>query len=1121
MPTNTPQHVIDLINKAAEEKATFLDLGNCGLTEVPPELVELAEHMEGLNLGSDYFDEQGKWISSDNQHSKNIFNQQESLKSIAHLKKIKKLFLNDCNITNEGLAFMASLSSLNQLNLGSNYIDEEGATYISKFQSLTSLNLSFNGIDDLGAAHIAQLQNLTFLNLNGNGIGDLGAAHIAKLQNLTSLDLFDNGIGDVGTTHIAQLQKLTFLDLSCNGISDLGIAHIVQLKSLTHLNLNSNSIGDVGAAYLAKLQNITSLDLYINNIGEVGAAHIAKLQNLTSLNLFVNRIGDVGVAHIAKLQNLTSLDLTGNGISEVGASKIAQLKKISYLNLNINGIGDLGAEHIAKLQNLTHLNLNSNSIGDVGAAHIAKLQNLTSLYLSENGIRDGGVAQIATLKKLTSLYLSSNGIGDMGAIQLAKLRNLTDLYLNGNQIISSRIFNDLVNITDLNLRDNPCRDIPESITNQYNCLTDAQAWWKATEDPAVTETNTWAKLQVLGNGNVGKSSLIEALENGYCPKEFESTHGIEFLQFNWHSKDKPIDIQIWDFGGQEIYHGTHHMFLSRNAVSLLVFDAETEHHALSSKAKVDRKNKQQSVYDQPMPYWLHKIGRFTDKHNLIAVENKIDTLTPTEKGYLASIKEQVQGIYEVSSLKGTGIGQLKSAIISTAQQLREYGMQMPKSWIAVRQYFLDNLEAKKHTTIHHSDFDALCNDYNVLPASIPALLDHLHYHGLVYYHKQLLGNTIITDLRWALDAIYKPLERTGSTHELLEDEWGKITAKDLFKAFGDGYSENDCWLFLSFMRSCGICYPHMEERYHPDNRDDKTLYVFPRYLPPSPTKLILKRWEETEGAISENIYSIEHFSYHKTLQILTSLGPKTKTQYVWQHGLLLRDEQGILMLEVKSRTALQIRTKGNASHLWEGVKSELEGLLFNGEWPETIAKQNGNQEKKAVNKPEQQEQRVEPRKLDDKVQEKIPLLVVSFADKSEWAVQELNKHLAFLRREGRLKFFWDRLRSSRGNINEKLVDEFENADGFMVFACLDYIDYEEKDFIWEKEMPLIIERKKSKNVPAYGIKVEQFHLLKELEDYVDFFEKGKRELPENSNERAKYFCKFIDERILNDFLKDA
>ena len=54
----TPPHVLRLIEQAAAERATFIDLGNCGLTHFPPELVELKEHLEWISFGKTYWDKE-------------------------------------------------------------------------------------------------------------------------------------------------------------------------------------------------------------------------------------------------------------------------------------------------------------------------------------------------------------------------------------------------------------------------------------------------------------------------------------------------------------------------------------------------------------------------------------------------------------------------------------------------------------------------------------------------------------------------------------------------------------------------------------------------------------------------------------------------------------------------------------------------------------------------------------------------------------------------------------------------------------------------------------------------------------------------------------------------------
>ncbi len=144
-------HAKKLIEENLKTKATFLDLGNCGLKDLGelPELLK-RKYLRGLNLGSWY------WHNQEFIKSKNPF----------------------------------------EINI----IGYEGAKAIGKnLRQLTSLSLWENEIGDEGAKVIAEnLGQLTSLSLGTNKIGDIGANAIGEnLKQLTSLALGANKIGDV------------------------------------------------------------------------------------------------------------------------------------------------------------------------------------------------------------------------------------------------------------------------------------------------------------------------------------------------------------------------------------------------------------------------------------------------------------------------------------------------------------------------------------------------------------------------------------------------------------------------------------------------------------------------------------------------------------------------------------------------------------------------------------------------------------------------------------------------------------------------------------------------------------------------------------------------------------
>lgn len=88
-----------------------------------------------------------------------------------------------------------------------------------------------------------------------------------------------------------------------------------------------------------------------------------------------------------------------------------------------------------------------------------------------------------------------------------------------------------------------------------------------------------AKLVVLGESGVGKTTFAKKVINEhYQLRDEDTTHGIEVYKwsFKHNRSDNDIDINIWDFGGQEIYHATHQFFISGRSIYTVVSDSRKE-----------------------------------------------------------------------------------------------------------------------------------------------------------------------------------------------------------------------------------------------------------------------------------------------------------------------------------------------------------------------------------------------------------------------------------------------------------------------------------------------------------------------------------------------------------------
>jgi internalin A len=829
--TRMKSWVLERIRRAKAEGATSLDLSDGDLTDLPAELFEL-QQLESLNLARNRI-------------------APATISGLASLLNLTSLDISLNHIENAGASALASLKNLNSLDLRLNSIGDTGASALAPLKKLTSLNISLNNIGDAGASVLASLKNLTSLDvadnyiryagasalaslpnltsldLRHNSIGDAAASALASLATLTSLDVSSNNIGSAGASALASLPNLTSLDLRYNNIGDAGASALASLSNLTSLDLRHSNIGDAGASALASLTNLTLLDVSSNNIGHAGARALASLINLTSLALSENNIGDAGAKALASLPNLTSLDLRHNSIGDAGARALATLTNLTSLTLSENNIGDAEARALASLTNLTSLNVRNTNIGDVGASALASLTNLTSLDVSGNNIGHEGARALETLANLTELYVGNNNIGDTGASALASLTNLTVLDLKNCQL--TKLPRTLVTLTRLYvlcLHGNPIDDCPLSILGDSpwdNCLPRVRSHLADLEQGA--EADRELKLILLGNGRVGKTSIVRFLMDEPFDPEEKSTHAIQLRVRNEVIDGDEVRINIWDFGGQDIYLNTHSLFLKSRAVFLIAWDAETE----ASPGYTD----EQGLFfeNRPLQYWIDYVRTYSRSSPIIVVQNKCE-----DAGRVQPNAELGDAQITACSAK-TGTGgdvlkaQLKEAyreqLAHPAALLIGRGRWRVKQEIRRRQDADDQRpagEPKQHQLLEYSAFVALCEEEPGSVSSPEQLLRFLHDTGVVYHSPGLFGNQSILDQRWAIEAIYTLFHRQTCYHQM-QSKKGRFRPSDLHDlAWHDRFSPEEQRLFLSFMVSCAICF-RVSER----SRD--TEYIAPHFLP--------------------------------------------------------------------------------------------------------------------------------------------------------------------------------------------------------------------------------------------------------------------------------------------------
>ena len=720
---------------------------------------------------------------------------------------------------------------------------------------------------------------------------------------------------------------------------------------------------------------------------------------------------------------------------------------------------------------LSSLNLPTIPV-ELSGYHALQTLNLLGNQISRiENLPDGLQTLDLSEKKISRIENLPDGLQtlDLSENKISQLENLPDglqtLDLSENKI--SRIENLPDGLQTLNLSENSIQNFPIELlgnSSDHNCL---KAWkaWNAdlAQGKAVNRT---VRLLVTGNGNVGKSSVIEALKKGKCDKEFQSTHAIQIETLDLLGSEEPVTVQVFDFGGQEIYMGTHSLFLRGQAVQMIVFDDQTE-----AKPTVKDRVTGEDIRNPPLEYWLEKIEQQAEWSKYIIVRNKIDTLTKNSKNkrqLLNERRKQGDSVVEVSAIDGIGVTDLKRVLRQAACNLPEYGMEMPASWDAVRQHFFKNL--KQHSRdrqrlMRHADFLNLCDIKKVTVGSEKSLLRYLHHTGVVYYHENYLPDTLILDQEWAIAAIYVALDRSGALYkQFSQEKHGWCVANDLFKAFGEGYDSQQCWLLLHFMESCGLCFPVKDENYK--NNNSETTYIFPEFLATQIPSTVLEFNLKPGLRVFHQTHNF--LPYAHVQQAISRWGLKTYFYNVGRSGLFVETPKGQFSLTAtENRLTLFVEatmsTEGiddlqrQFSYKYSKWQERSRFIL----WAEKLWNAlTGKSNVEKLVKPADMQNRLSSEKAmydntPDVLQPTTRKMVVSYSHKYESFCKALDVHLGLLKNKKIIDVWHDRKILAGKKWNATIQQKFEEADIIVLMISAPFLN---SPYIWEQELRIARER---------------------------------------------------------------
>eukprot|EP01038_Epipyxis_sp_PR26KG_P004020 gene4020-5750_t len=373
--------------------------------------------------------------------------------------------------------------------------------------------------------------------------------------------------------------------------------------------------------------------------------------------------------------------------------------------------------------------------------------------------------RINNLIKLSRLNLSNNKIKDVSE-QIATLNRLNYLDLSNNKLteISEKIAN-MSSLQNLILDNNPFDLLPpeivargiDSIRNFYKELQEKDYLYEV-------------KLILVGEGRVGKTCLANALmQTEYKLTDSESTEGISInpwvIPREVISKINPkihrdFQINIWDFGGQEIYHSTHQFFLTKRSIYMLVTESRKE-----------------DSHDDFF-YWLNIIKLLGDKSPVVMVLNKCDQ--PTKDLPIKEYKDNFGNIiaFHKISLKEDyreDFEKFKLDLLRYASALPHIGNPLPKVWVDIR-IEIEELKLKGINYISETEYFEICKKHYRNAESALFLSEYFHDLGVILHFKDDidLKDTVILNHQWITSGVYKILD-----DKKVIDQKGRFSFEDI------------------------------------------------------------------------------------------------------------------------------------------------------------------------------------------------------------------------------------------------------------------------------------------------------------------------------------------------------
>lgn len=172
------------------------------------------------------------------------------------------------------------------------------------------------------------------------------------------------------------------------------------------------------------------------------------------------------------------------------------------------------------------------------------------------------------------------------------------------------------------------------------------------------------KVSIIGDGGVGKTSLIKRFTKGNFDTNYKITIGAQFSQYKREIEGDKITLFFWDIAGQDCFHFVRPSFYAKSHAAIIVYSLEK--NELGKQSYEDILN------------WHREVKQFCGDIPIVLFANKVDLIDDInlKKAKIQDLSEilNLWDYYITSAKSGQGVRRAFDVIIE-----KLYHQNMPLS----------------------------------------------------------------------------------------------------------------------------------------------------------------------------------------------------------------------------------------------------------------------------------------------------------------------------------------------------------------------------------------------------------------------------------------------------------